>query len=127
MAGSDNSLVKNNAIVTEDKELTEIFNDHYINIVEKSSGIKPCSIADTVATDDDRQIIRLILEEYKNHPSILAIIQNPENSFNSFSFHEVESCQVRKQLRSLDGRKSTGEDQIPPKLVCWLQTSLQSL
>ena len=77
LAGSDISLIKNNAIVTEDKELTEIFNDHYINIVEKSSGVKPCSIADMVATDDDRQIIRLILEKYKNHPSILAIIQNP--------------------------------------------------
>ena len=117
LAGSDISLVKNNEIVTDDQQLTEIFNDHYINIVEKSSGVKPCNIADTVATDDYRQIIRLILEKYKNHPSILAIIQNPENNFNSFSFHEVQVCQVREQLRSLDGRKSTGEDQIPPKLV----------
>ena len=117
LGGSDISLVKNNAIVTEDKELTEIFNDHYINIVEKSSGVKPCSTADTVATDDDRQIIRLILEKYENHPSILASIQNPENSFKSFSFHEVKTCKVREQLKSLDGRKSTGEDQIPPKLV----------
>ena len=29
----------------------------------------------------------------------------------------MEVCQVRKQLRSLDGKKSTGKDQIPPKLV----------
>ena len=86
-------------------------------MVEKSSGVKPCNIADTVATDDYRQIIRLILEKYKNHPSILAIIQNPENNFKLFSFHEVQVCQVWEQLRSLDGRKSTGEDQIPPKFV----------
>ena len=36
---------------------------------------------------------------------------------SSFSFHEVQTCQVREELRSLDGRKSTGEDQIPPKLA----------
>ena len=38
IAGNDISLVKNNRIVTENKELVEIFGDHYINIVEKSSG-----------------------------------------------------------------------------------------
>ncbi len=74
--------LKNNEIASEDQQLTKIFNDHYINIVEKSSGVKPCNIADTVATDDYRQIIKLILEKYKTHPSILAIIQNTENNFN---------------------------------------------
>ena len=29
----------------------------------------------------------------------------------------MEVCEVRKQLKSLDGKKLTGEDQIPPKLV----------
>ena len=42
LAGNDISLVRNNRIVTEDKELVEIFHDHYINTVEKSSGVKPC-------------------------------------------------------------------------------------
>ena len=59
----------------------------------------------------------MILEKYKNLPSNLAIIQNPAINFHSFSFHEVEVSQIRKQLKSLDGGKSTGEDQIPPKLV----------
>ena len=117
LASNDISLIKNNGIVTDDQKLTEIFNDHYINIVEKSSGTKPCNIADTVAIDDDRQIVSLILEKYKNHPSVLAIIQNPDNKFHSFSFDEVQHSEVKKQLKSLDGRKSTGEDQIPPKLV----------
>ena len=34
---------------------------------------KPCSIADTVKYDDDRLLVRLILEKYKDHPSVLAI------------------------------------------------------
>ena len=35
---------------------------------------------------------------------------------NSFSFHEVQHHEVWALLRSLDGKKSTVEDQIPPKL-----------
>ena len=59
------SLVKNNNIVTESKELVEIFNDRYINI-EISSCIKPCRIADALATNDDRQVIAMILENIKH-------------------------------------------------------------
>ena len=120
LASNDIALIKDKEIVIDDQKLTEIFNlfnDHYINIVEKSSGTKPCNIADTAAIDDDRQIVRLILEKYKNHPNILAIIQNPDDKFHSFSFDEVQYSEVKKQLRSLDGSKSTREDQIPPKLV----------
>ena len=70
LAGSDISLVKNNKIVTNDQQLTETSNDHYINIIAKSSGVKPCNIADTVDTNDYRQIIRLILQKYNNDQSI---------------------------------------------------------
>ena len=103
----------NDIIVTDDQELTEIFNDHYVNIVEKSSGKKPISLAKDTGISDDRQIVRLILDKYKNHPSVLAIIQSPEQVLDTFTFQEVEG----KLLKSLDGRKSTGEDQIPTKLV----------
>ena len=111
------SLVKNETIVTDDKELTEIFNDHYVNIVEKSSGKKPISLAKDIGSSDDRQIVRLILDKYKNHSSVLAIIQNPEQLLNTFTFQEVGNQEVAKLLKSLDGKKSTGEDKIPPKLV----------
>ena len=116
LVGDDISLVHNNQIVTDDSELTEIFNNHYINIVEKTSGQKPCNISDTVKYDDDRLLVRLILEKYKDHPSVLAIREGSDTS-NSFSFHEVQHHEVWALLRSLDGKKSTGEDQIPPKLV----------
>ena len=43
LASNDIALIKKNEIVTDDQKLTEIFNDHYINIVEKSNGTKPCN------------------------------------------------------------------------------------
>ncbi len=117
LTSSDISLVKNDTVVTDDQELTEIFNDHYVNIVEKSSGKKPVNLAEYTGISDDRQIVRLILDKYKNHPSVLAIIQNPEQVLNTFSFHEIGNQEIMELLKSLDGKKSTGEDQIPPKLV----------
>ena len=117
LTSSDISLVKNETIVTDDKELTEIFNDHYVNIVEKSNGKKPISLAKDTGFSDDRQIVRLILDKYKNHSSVLAIIQNPEQLLNTFTFQEAGNQEVTKLLKSLDGRISTVEDKIPPKLV----------
>ena len=117
LENSDIFLVHNNAIVTDEQELTEIFNDHYINLVEKSSGKKPTCLANDTGISDDRQIVRLIIEKYKNHPSILAIIQNPEQEMEGFTFQEIENTEVAHLLKTLDGRKSTGEDKIPPKLV----------
>ena len=38
------------------------------NIVEKTSGQKPCKIANTVKYDDDGVLVSLILEKYKDHP-----------------------------------------------------------
>ena len=122
---SDIFLVHNNAIVTDEQQLTEIFNDHYINLVEKSSGKKPTSLANDTGISDDRQIVRLISEKYKNHPSILAIIQNPEQVMEGFPFQEIENTEVAYPLKTLDGRKSNGEDKIPPKLVSLAADVLQ--
>ncbi len=52
--GNDITLVKGDKIITNDKELAEVFNDHYIYIVEKSSGKKPSSIAEIFTCLDDR-------------------------------------------------------------------------
>ncbi len=105
LTGNDISLVKDDRIVTDDHDLCEIFNDYYINIVENTSGKKPSNIADTVSTSDDREIVRLILDKYKDHPSILAIVQDPEHIFETFSFKEVSTRDVWLQLERLDGSK----------------------
>ena len=95
LTSSDISLVRNDTIVTDDQELTEIFNHHYVNIVEKSSGKKPISLAKDIGISDDRQIVRLILDRYKKHPSVLAIIQNPEQVLGTFTFQEVDNQKLR--------------------------------
>ena len=85
--------------------------------MENISGKKPCKIDEANSIDDDREIVSLIFDKYKNHPSILAIVQDTERTFQTFSFKEVSTKDVWLQLKIFDGRKSTGVDQIPPKLV----------
>ena len=127
LTSSDISLVRNDTVITDDQELTEIFNEHYVNIVEKANGRKPNSITKDVGISDDRQIVRLIQEKYKDHPSVLAIIQNPEQVLDTFTFQEIEHKEVAQPLKSLDGRKSTGEDKIPPKLVSLAANELTNI
>ena len=41
-------LIDNGKVIVEERDLAEAFNDHYINIMEKSSGQKPCNfVSDT--------------------------------------------------------------------------------
>ncbi len=93
------------------------FNDYYINIIENTSSKKPSSIANANSSDDYWEIFRLILDKYKDHPSILTIVHDPEHTFQSISSNKVTGRDVWLQLKMLDGSKSTGVDQIPPKLV----------
>ena len=56
--------------IRDEKILVEIFNNHCINIVEKSSGSAPKSIGNP---DHDKCTVQNISQHYKNHPSIVKI------------------------------------------------------
>ena len=45
LENKDITLIEGNKIITSERELAKTFNEHYINIVEKSSGIKPKDIS----------------------------------------------------------------------------------
>ena len=83
------------------------------------SGKKPCKIDETNSIDDDREIVRLILDKYKNYPSILAIMQNTERTFQTFSFNEVSTKDVWLQLKMLDGRNPLVWTKSHQNLFVW--------
>ena len=63
----------NDELVSDEKILTEIFNEHYINIVEKSSGTKPSSLGDSANPSLDETKVGKIIDNYRDHPSVIAI------------------------------------------------------
>ena len=66
-------LRKEKKIVTDTREIVQVLNDHYINIVERSCGGKTTSVAKQSYLRDDTKIIDHIIRHYEDHPSVIHI------------------------------------------------------
>ena len=62
----------------------ELFNEHHINLVDKSSGKKPLSLGNSSGASQDEMTVKEIISVYNNHPSIWKIknLCVPENTFD---------------------------------------------
>ena len=105
-------LEENGKLVKEPEEISEIFNHYYTNIVEHATGNPPVTIPITSGTSD---IIDDILSYYENHASVLAIKEKCMNL--SFELPHASEETINEIIISLNTKKSTGIDDIPPKLV----------
>ena len=91
-----------------------MFNKHYINIVEKTSGTPPENL--DIDSNNPDEIIKTILKKYENHPSILKI-QQTFSSSDIFNFPKAEVPDINALIKNLNPKKETGPDTIPPKLA----------
>ena len=114
---SSNAIIieENNKLISDEKELVEIFNDHYINIVENTLGKKPISLGNPTDPTKDNETVLLIIDKYKDNPIIKKIKENAQNI--SFSFPEITRPEINKIIKELDTSKSTGQDQIPASFI----------
>ena len=122
----DNSEIifrADNKMITDDKRLAKLFNEHYINIVERSSGLKPEKIVCHNEDFDKRMVLHNIIKKYENHSSIIKIknsmsVKSHLSSNNTLaSVRQVTSDEVNLILKSLNAKKASGTDKIPTKLV----------
>ena len=63
------------------------------------------------------EFIDFSIDKYRNHPSISRIRESQSSTAQSFNFEKVNKATVQKLIQNLNPKKSTGFDQIPPKLV----------
>ena len=96
----------------DEKELTEIFNNYYINIVEKTSG-KPVENS-FENCDDNFEAVLKIIKKYEKHQSILEIRKNLKLT-ETFKIPKAEVSDINKLLKTINIKKATGPDTIPPK------------
>ena len=64
------SAEKDRGLRSNEKELMELFNQNYINIVENSAGKKPSSLRDCINASQEKITIKETISVYSNHPSI---------------------------------------------------------
>ena len=103
-------------LIKDDKILVELFNNHYINIVEKTSGPAPNCIGNPENSKLDKSTVLDIINRYKDHSSIT---KNKELGINrsSFEFLEATTEDINKIIRKLSPNKATGLDRIPIKAI----------
>ena len=95
-------------IIRDYKKIANIFNDLFVNIIERSTGKK----ADTSSKDKS---IESIILKYRDHPSIKSIKSLHADKKITMPLAKVGN--VRNILSNLNPKKSPGSDKIPPKLV----------
>ena len=108
--------IKTNDCIKDESVLVKMFNKHFINIVEKISGIAPESLGDSSLSENDEETLNKILKHYENHPSVSKIKQNQNETLN-FDFPTAEVEDINKIIKSLNPRKATGPDGIPVKIL----------
>ena len=108
--------VEANELIKDDKILVELFNKHYINIVEKTSGNAPDCLGNPENPILDKSTVLEIINKYKDHPSILKI-KELNITTNSFDFPEATPEAINKIIKKLNPNKATGPDKIPLKIL----------
>ena len=73
---SDIMSIDDEKMITDQKKLVQLFNDHYINIDERSCGIKPEKVEFDFGSCNKDGASSSILDKYRNHPSIVKIHKN---------------------------------------------------
>ena len=67
------SVDKDGDLISNEKELLELFNQNYTSIVEHSSGKKPSSLVDCLNASQDELTVKETISVYSNHSIIQKI------------------------------------------------------
>ena len=114
---NENIAIKcNEEIISDTTKLAGIFNTHYINIVQKSSGTTPNIKGNPENPLEDSITVKNLFNEYENHPSII----NIKNQNLAKRFYETDFAttnQINKIIKEVDPKIATGPDKIPPKII----------
>ena len=109
------TLVNNNRIVSDDREICNIFNQFFVNVVPNLN-IPEFTGSDNLHEHVIGDSVQSVLYKYRNHPSIIKIKERPESS-EKFVFSFVSENEIGKLLRNLNARKSSPKSDILIKQI----------
>ena len=110
-------IVENNSVISDNKAVAEKFNTFFIEAVE-SLDIEPFNSPndDITNLECDHDSFDIIINRYKTHPSIQAIKQNALIT-NKFEFVDLTSDNIEVEIRKLDPKKASMQNDIPTKIL----------
>ena len=106
------TLVQNNNIVSDEKDISENFSDFFQNTISELHIESNQNILSD--TNDLTDPIDIAIQKFKYHPSIQMIKENV--SINSrFNFTKINLSDIEKEITSLNGNKKGNFGGIPTK------------
>ena len=109
----DITLIENGIVTTEKNEVAEKLNHSFIDAVDNLD-IEP------YLSDETDHIPRLsiqeIIDQYSNHPSILKIKERIVSN-DKFSFKDISSESMEREILKLNITKANSQGDIPTKMM----------
>jgi hypothetical protein len=106
-------LREESRIITDCKEVCEIFNNFFCEIG-----------ADIGVPENNQKSMEEIIDGYSNHPSLNVITNKINISQCNVELSEVSEGDVRKIIKKLSSKKASGYDEIPVKFIKKTSTHL---
>ena len=63
--------IKAGDVTNEEEIIVEMFNNHYVNSAENSTGVAAIELGAPLDPNLDRDTVEKVLKHYENHPSII--------------------------------------------------------
>ena len=103
-------------IISGNIETAEVFNDYFVNIVKDLSIPEISVISSMNPSIIINDPIETIVQNFKEHPSIVKIKQHIVKT-EMFSFQKVNEIQIENEIKELNSRKASGADGIPANIL----------
>ena len=104
-------LEEGGELIKDPNKISETFISYFTNIVEHATGNPP----ENIPLSETSDIIDDILGYYESHASVLSIKEKSTNL--SFKLPLATEEEIYDIIKSIDIKKATGVDNIPPKVV----------
>ena len=106
-------MVENNSILENNDKIVETFNNFFTSAVSNLN--IPLFVDPSVEIDHIEDPILRIIEQYKNHPSVVAI--KGKNLNEQFSFDYIPKSDIKKEILNLDVSKASQDSDIQTKII----------
>ena len=108
----DIAITFDNRTITDDKELSKIFNEYYINIAQNTTGTSLVKISSKYELNNNNLVVEKIIKNYENYPKIQLIKDKvfSENKGSAIESATVE--EINEKSKHLNLKKTTGHDKI---------------
>ena len=107
------TLIEDNSILGNNDKIAETFNNFFTSAVSNLN-ILPF-VDPSVEIDHIEDPVLRIIEQYRNHPSVVAINEN--NLTKQFSFKYIPKSDVEREILNLDVSQASEDSDMPTETI----------